>query len=615
MKRRFKAASRIAMGIGLLALTACNGISIVGGGTGGTGGTGAGGGNPSKKVDKIDIVLAIDNSRSMADKQQILSLALSDLIESLTNPPCVDANGIQAAMQPPSGLEVCPNGTQRIHAPIRDIHVGIVSSSLGGHGADSCPTTETITCNGSPNISNNDAGHVLSRGDACGTTSVPTYQDLGFLAWDLTQTQVPPGENDTTVFTTKIKTMVLGTGQVGCGYESQLESWYRFLVDPEPYQSITIQNGMATPQGIDTALIQQRVEFLRPYSLLAILMLSDEDDCSIKEFGQFYFAAQTRDPNSPSQQFLLPRARAICATDPNDPCCASCGQAVPAGCLADPTCQTNPTLSPLEDNVNLRCWDQKRRFGIDFLYPVDRYVQGLSSATVPTRTGDLVNNPIYSDLNPNDDITDIRDPGLVVLAGIVGVPWQDVARDPNDLTKGYKNATELSQTGTWDVILGNPTNYVSPTDPFMIQSVDMRSGTNPITGDAIAQPNGTTPINGHEYSISNRDDLQYSCIFPLATPVDCSAPGTTACDCTDPSNDNPLCAPNPADGGNRTPQVNAKAYPGTRHLAVLKGLGPQGVVASICPSQFNDQTKADYAYRPAIRSLVERVRTRLKQAD
>ena len=30
-------------------------------------------------------------------------------------------------------------------------------------------------------------------------------------------------------------------------------------------------------------------------------------------------------------------------------------------------------------STNLRCFDQKRRFGIDFLYPVDRYVAGTTS--------------------------------------------------------------------------------------------------------------------------------------------------------------------------------------------------------------------------------------------
>ena len=32
--------------------------------------------------------------------------------------------------------------------------------------------------------------------------------------------------------------MVIGVDQVGCGYEMQLESVLRFLVDPDPYETL-----------------------------------------------------------------------------------------------------------------------------------------------------------------------------------------------------------------------------------------------------------------------------------------------------------------------------------------------------------------------------------------
>jgi hypothetical protein len=35
-------------------------------------------------------------------------------------------------------------------------------------------------------------------------------------------------------------------------------------------------------------------------------------------------------------------------------------------------------------------------------------------------------------------------------------------------------------------------------------------------------------------------------------------------------------------------------------------------VASICPSQISDATRVDYAYRPAVASLISRVKGRLK---
>ena len=165
---------------------------------------------------------------------------------------------------------------------------------------------------------------------------------------------------------------------------------------------------------------------------------------------------------------------------------------------------------------------------------------------------------------------------------------------------------EMSTTGNWDVVLGDPANYVLPLDPLMIESVNTRSGTNPITGDALA-PAGSgllaNPINGHEVTIAQRDDLQYACIFPLAVPRDCSAPMQTACDCLDPINDNPLCQdPSGAFG---TTQYYAKAYPGLRHLSVLKALGERGVVGSICPPQLTNAIGIDFGYRAAFDALAD----------
>src|SRR5262249_13616506 len=152
-------------------------------------------------------------------------------------------------------------------------------SSLGGHGSDACNAM-------SPGKeSNDDKAHLLSRLDPQNAgQQVPTYQNMGFLAWDPVQQMNPPGESDPIALAQQFSAMLLGVGQVGCGYESQLESVYRFLVDPSPAQSIVIDNmGIAQKQGVDTALLEQRKAFLRPDSMLIILSLSDENDCSIRE--------------------------------------------------------------------------------------------------------------------------------------------------------------------------------------------------------------------------------------------------------------------------------------------------------------------------------------------
>jgi len=97
-------------------------------------------------------------------------------------------------------------------------------------------------------------GAVLVRGIALGICG--TDREIADGAYGTR----PPGETTLgdpggiTGLLPGVRVMVLGAGQTGCGYESQLESWYRFLVDPDPYQSISIDvNGLAAPTGVARA--------------------------------------------------------------------------------------------------------------------------------------------------------------------------------------------------------------------------------------------------------------------------------------------------------------------------------------------------------------------------
>jgi hypothetical protein len=570
-------------------------------------------------------LLVIDNSRSMADKQEILKLAVPDLVTQLVNPLCVDDDGVplDSASQPADPLADCPPGSEREFDPILDIHVGIITSSLGGHGADAC--------SGASSPTENDHGYLITRGGS--GDPVGTYNNLGFLVWDpdtQNATHNPQGETDIGTLSANLQELVGGAGEEGCGYEAILESWYRFLVDPDPYKDVALENNNAVLQGTDNDLLTMRKDFMRPDSLLAIVMLADENDCSIRDGGQFYFAAQIYQPGT-NNPYHLPPARGACNSDPNSACCRSCGQDPGEGCDASgDTC--GGSLSALDDNINLRCWDQKRRFGIDFLWPIDRYTTGLSSPQVTDRFGNVVPNPLFIDLVPDDDNNAVRDPGLVFIAGIVGVPWQDIARKNADgqpdllsglnaageAVGGFQSGAELAVNGTYDLILGDPSCYHEPgclpTDPLMIEEVSARTGANPVTGEALtgsSSPLGNG-INGHDYNIPQRDDLQYSCIFDLVDastlmPIQRDCTGQQNCDCNDPMNDNPLCY----DGtGFTTTQYKAKAYPGIRELSVLKSVGTQGIVGSICPAQQTNLAEFNFGYRPAVGAIVER----LKQA-
>ena len=575
-------------------------------------------------VDKIDLLLMIDNSASMLDKQNILSAAVPNLVKGLLNPPCVGTDNQPIANQPASPAANCPVGSARSFEPILDVHIGIVDSSLGGHGSTSCAANPAHP----ETLSNNDQGHLVARLDATNPSgAAPTYQGEGFLAWDPKGALNPAGENDLDTTVGKLRDMVKGVGQIGCGYESQLESWYRFLVDPEPYGTIALDaNNRVVVNGIDKQLLLERSEFLRPDSMVAILMLTDENDCSTRE-DQFFPVS-----NDINTGFRMPHARQECKTDLNDRCCAPCGLE-PKECPADPTCQTPLTAD--EDPDNLRCFNQKKRFGLDFLYPLDRYVTALTSPLIPKRNGDMAQNPLF----PSDPtgVLNARAPagGLVFLAGIIGVPWQDIARQRADGTPdllagldkdgnpvgGFMNAEELEardpklKKTRWDVILGDPENGIDPLDPLMRESRDARDGQNPITGAAIAPidagPNAN-PINGHEWNThANKDgagnelgDLQYACVFDLPG----GAGGNS--DCDDPTNgsNNPLCQDAT---GYHTTQLRAKGYPGLRQLGVLKGIGEQGIVASVCPAQATNPSAADYGYQPAIGAIVERLKKKL----
>lgn len=581
------------------------------------------------QIQKVDLLLALDNSRSMADKQQILALAIPDLIRSLLNPRCIDEAGMPAPMQPQGPLEKCPKGTQREFDPILDLHLGVISTSIGGHGADSCPDMESVTCAPAVNTTNNDHAHLLSRIDPCRARTLPTYQGKGFLVWDPAQLSSPPGETKLddgagNGIIPVFRDMVVGVGQIGCGYESQLESIYRFLADPDPYATISVEDGKAIPLGTDTELLAERKAFLRPDSLLSVILLTDENDCSIKEFGQYYYVGQLRNG---AVSVRLPRARQECAKDPNDPCCKSCGQDQ-GSCADDPTCMdpnggTGPALlADDEDNINVRCWDQKRRFGIDFLYPTDRYVQAFSNEMIADRNGELVRNPIFSDLDPTDDAELERHSDMVYFTGIVGVPWQDIARDLNDLKHGLRDGNELNSpldasgvTG-WELILGNPAQGMKARDPHMWESTKKRSGTHPLTGAPMVDANmpNTDPINGHEFTTAE-SELEYACILPLlpGTERDCTDASVPACDCTSKTNDSPLCAPNPNGGNAPTLQVRAKAYPGLRPLAVIRDLGSQGIVGSVCAAQLTDDSEgaSDYGYRAAVNAVTDRLRSAL----
>ncbi|NUO47401.1 MAG: hypothetical protein HOV80_00945 [Polyangiaceae bacterium] len=498
-------------------------------------------------TDKVDLLFVVDNSISMADKQGVLAPSAVRLVRDLTNPPCIDASGSRLPdnQQPASPADACPTGSTRSGTPVTDLRVGFISSSLGALTAANCNI----------NPSGDDGAHLLTRGP--GGNPVATYQNLGFLAFDPAQMMNPPGEATIDGLEQSITDLVIGVDEDGCGYEMPLEAMARFLVDPAPYDSLSPgADGVLMRNGIDTVLLQQRADFIRPDSLVSIVMLSDENDCSIDVSKQGYLTLG-------ATPFY--KSTSACQVDPNDACCTSCALEVPAGCAPDPACGAQGTASAAkylatEDHGNLRCWDQKRRYGVDFQYPLERYTNALSLSTIDPAVSSLapsgggVPNPLFAGGRPS---------AFVSLTAIVGVPWQDLATNPNDPQSPNKTTSEMEADGSWGWL-------VEGGDPFMIESVAARSGSNPATGASVSTDNA---INGGDRTAIQGDELQYTCIFGLEEAEEFGGP---CGECIDASCDDPLC--------NLTTQVAAKANPGVRQLKVVRSLGDRGIAGSICPS-------------------------------
>ncbi|HKO91523.1 MAG TPA: hypothetical protein VJU61_10245, partial [Polyangiaceae bacterium] len=547
------------------------------------------------RPERVDLVFMLDNSRSMDVKHALFADAASQLIARLRNPDCVDAQGQRTPAADASSA--CAAGQTREFVPVTDINVAIITSSLGDAG-------DGVVCDAPDEI---DMAHTMGS-TARGAVSGMNAQ--GFLEWR-------PG-SDAVRFQTDFSDMIRSVGQTGCGYEASLEAWYRFLIEPEPYTTLTrvaCSPGRNTLDCIapsvdesgskllDQTLLAQRAAFLRPDSLLLIVSLSDENDCSLRIAPQSWLIA--------SPQTNMPSASSACAQNPNDACCYSCGGPAPSGCTPDPLCESQRLLTSATDPMNLRCLEQKRRFGTDFLYPTERYVRALTesklcpsapSLAVADCPGETIDNPLFAAGRPREHVS---------FGSIVGVPWQRLASTDASGAASFKTTTELTD-GDWANILGSPRQSppVPPVDPFMIESTTARSGVS-----------NANPINGREYDTALGNgtpiDLEFACIFPLAEPIDCALAEANQeyCDCYAGENGSPLCEATPGVSSPGTLQYHGKAYPGLRHLEVLhdySALGGNATLASICPQNATDTTRPDYGYRPAMQAILGRIAPSLR---
>jgi hypothetical protein len=202
-------------------------------------------------IESVDILFEIDNSNSMSENQNNLARNFGTLIDSLVNPP---RN---------------PMTMRPVYPPVKSLHVGVISSDLGTPGSvvPSCANSDTGDDGLLNPIRNGLAirthqpwmtAPMGRRPTRC--TTDPT-QFPSFLTFDAATTNPAEFRDDF------ICNAYLSIG--GCGLEQQLESAYRALV---------IRNPRAIPGNTDP-----NAGFVRENAVLAIVMVTDEEDGSVRD--------------------------------------------------------------------------------------------------------------------------------------------------------------------------------------------------------------------------------------------------------------------------------------------------------------------------------------------
>ncbi len=247
---------------------------------------------------KLDMLFVIDNSGSMRDNQRALMDTFSAMLTALGNPLC------RSRANPQTPAHSCVAGNPddvRIAQPLTDLRVGVITSDLGTPGSviPGCDDSER-----------GDDGRLnpIRSGPAVQShlpwaprrpnaeTAPPGFRPI---ACNNTVDQFPPfvtycsntadrscdrdgintSTRDPNVFADWFRCNA-GLFVNGCGLESPLEATWRALVE---HGAATAPGGAAPNAG-----------FIRDDAVLAIVMLTDEEDGSVRNCAHdLGFSAQS----------------------------------------------------------------------------------------------------------------------------------------------------------------------------------------------------------------------------------------------------------------------------------------------------------------------------------
>ncbi len=185
---------------------------------------------------RVDLLVLDDNSSGTAEDQVSLTAAFPRLLSALVTGD--------------------RDGDRRLDfAPVEDLHVGIVTSDMGNLGAPVPATCETTF---------GDDGVLVTRGSPWVAGCAETYPP--FLT-------IGPGTDVARLARDFQCVALVGTG--GCGFEQPLEAVLKALTP----STSPIRFALDTTGHAD----RENAGFARDDSLLAMVVLTDEDDCSVSD--------------------------------------------------------------------------------------------------------------------------------------------------------------------------------------------------------------------------------------------------------------------------------------------------------------------------------------------
>lgn len=228
----------------------------------------------------VDLLFVIDNSGSMASKQIKLAQELPRLVQVLTTG---DRDFGRDA----------PAGGARMFTPVSSLHLGVVSTNMGG--LDEAPAMEAIV-GISACVGLGDDGLFLNSADVAveGVTAAMDFEFPNYAAGDVVLPPDPncdglpaqpayqnyeagkaPSVDEVALSFSCISKL----GVRGCPLEQQLEAMWKALAPSSDDSFLDGTSGHGDPKG-------ENAGFLRDESILAVMIVSDEDDCSVTQDGK-----------------------------------------------------------------------------------------------------------------------------------------------------------------------------------------------------------------------------------------------------------------------------------------------------------------------------------------